>query len=96
MVKTWAEEVEEARKVIEPVVEELDVAAWLSFDPSYGFDTDEVALDLHAKRGTARVIVSYEAWANAVKDAANIRNAFSQILKQVEEKQPKNVISVIQ
>lgn len=95
MVKTWTEEVEEAREVIEPIVAQLDPQIKLNFRPSYEFDLDEIALDVVSKHGRARVLVTFEAWTNAKTDASKMKAAFQQVLDETARGRNKQVVFAI-
>ncbi len=95
MVRTWTEEVEEARRVIAPVLEEVDPHLRYRFDPTSGSEFEAVVIDIGGQKKQARVFVTFEAWVNAKADASEMTAAFSEVVHALSSAKAKDVIFVI-
>ena len=95
MLKTWPEEVEQARRVVEPIVNELDVETLVEFDDGAGFEFDAALLRLSRRKKEATVFITFEARVNAQTDPSDLRAALNEILAKMETGQTKDVVFVV-
>lgn len=97
MVRTWADEMADCRKVVDPLLEELrdEIAPDLKwgFVPELGFEFDAVALELTRETGRSRVFVTFEAWVNAASDPSDMRDRLRHLAKKLGT--GKNIVYAI-
>jgi len=99
MAKTWAEEVDNARSVIEPILEDVrksmapDVR-W-TFYPSLGFEFDAVGLDLARGSDQARVLVTFETWISAASGSGELRSGIESVIRELATGQAKQLVYLI-
>ena len=95
MVKIWAEEVEEAQRVIEPIIAKLAPDVRVTFDPNAGFEFDVVALELRRENQKATVLVTFEAYTNARTNPSEMKSAIEDILANMAQGRARAVIFVV-
>lgn len=87
MVRSWADEMEDCRQVVDPLLEELrdEIGSDLKWEfvPELGFEFDAVALELTRETGRLRVFVTFEAWVNAASDPSDMRDRLRRVAKKV-------------
>jgi hypothetical protein len=84
MVKSWTQEVGDARSVIEPIIKEIDSTALTKFDTGEGFRNDTVVVTIEKEARKLSCVVTFEAWANARNDPAELRQSFKRVLNDLD------------
>ncbi len=97
MVRSWADEMEDCRRVVDPLLENLRDQTYpdlkWDFVPELGFEFDAVALELTRDTGRLRVFVTFEAWVNAANDPNDMRDRLRSVAKKLGTS--KNIVFVI-
>ncbi len=88
MVRLWSEEVGDARSVIEPLVREIDPHIEIEVDGEEGFRKDTVEVRLQKSGRQVVCIVTFEAWASAKTNPAEMKTAFQEIIGEVNQGEP--------
>ena len=88
MVRLWSEEVGDARSVIEPLVKEIDPDIEIEVNGEEGFRKDTVEVRLQKSGRQVVCIVTFEAWANAKTNPAEMKTAFQEIIGEVNQSEP--------
>jgi hypothetical protein len=84
MVKPWTQEVGDARSVIEPIIKEIDSTVTTNFDAGEGFRNDTVVVTIEKEARQLNCVVTFEAWANARTDPAQLRQSFKGVLDDLD------------
>jgi hypothetical protein len=88
MVRSWTQEVGDARSVIEPLVRALQPETVVEIDGAGGFGNETVEVILKRGDREARCVVTFEAWEEARRDAREMRDAFGRIIAEMSEAKP--------
>ncbi len=85
MVRLWSEDVGDARSVIEPLVKGIDPTMQVEVNGGDGFRKDTVEVRLRKSGRQVLCIVTFEAWANAKTNPAEMKAAFQEIVDEADQ-----------